>query len=260
LNNLAVIARDQEEWTRAGDLSHESAALFEQLGDRQGVALSLVTLGAAEHHLGDPDTAVELLEQSLAMFGESDNSRELAECLQVMAALAHARGQHVEAAGLFGTAERTLEEVGSSMLPSHSPRYRRVLDEVCHELGDEQFADAWREGRATAIDDAVAHAIEKQQLEVSLPRSAGPNGDRRRATVQLNAKPSAADSLTRRELEVVALVARGLTNRQIADQLVIAERTAESHVCNALAKLGLRSRVQLTAWALGGQIVPPPAA
>ena len=55
--------------------------------------------------------------------------------------------------------------------------------------------------------------------------------------------------LTRRELEVAALVAAGASNREIADKLVISERTAESHVQNILTKLGFRSRAQIASWA-----------
>ena len=54
--------------------------------------------------------------------------------------------------------------------------------------------------------------------------------------------------LTRREREVAALIARGLTNRQIAEELFIAERTADTHVEHILAKLGLGSRTQVATW------------
>ena len=60
--------------------------------------------------------------------------------------------------------------------------------------------------------------------------------------------PGAA-ALTARERETVALVATGLANRDVAARLVISERTVESHVRNALAKLGLHNRTQLAAWA-----------
>jgi DNA-binding NarL/FixJ family response regulator len=59
-----------------------------------------------------------------------------------------------------------------------------------------------------------------------------------------------AGGLSAREAEVVALVADGLTNRQIADRFVLSERTVESHVRNALLKLGLSRRAQLVAWRL----------
>jgi DNA-binding CsgD family transcriptional regulator len=62
--------------------------------------------------------------------------------------------------------------------------------------------------------------------------------------------PRGSSGLTRREHEIALLVARGLTNREIAAQLVIAERTADTHLEHILEKLGLRSRVQVAAWAL----------
>jgi DNA-binding NarL/FixJ family response regulator len=69
------------------------------------------------------------------------------------------------------------------------------------------------------------------------------------------ATPTPSDRLTAREREVAALVARGLTNRQIADALIVSQRTAESHVANSLGKLGLGSRAQLAAWAIAQGLV-----
>ncbi len=55
------------------------------------------------------------------------------------------------------------------------------------------------------------------------------------------------ESLTRREREVAALVAAGLSNREVAERLVISERTADAHVEHILAKLGISSRTEITA-------------
>jgi DNA-binding NarL/FixJ family response regulator len=57
-----------------------------------------------------------------------------------------------------------------------------------------------------------------------------------------------AASLTSREQEIAVLLAQGLSNKDIAKTLVIAQRTAETHVANILAKLGLTSRSQVAAW------------
>jgi non-specific serine/threonine protein kinase len=64
-------------------------------------------------------------------------------------------------------------------------------------------------------------------------------------------------SLTDREREVATLVARGLTNRQVAQELAISERTAENHVAKILRKLGLSSRIQIASWATEGQPSAP---
>ena len=68
-------------------------------------------------------------------------------------------------------------------------------------------------------------------------------------------KPTAASVvgspilLTRREREIAALVAQGLSNKQIAAKLVISERTAECHILNILNKLGFNARTQIASWA-----------
>ena len=61
---------------------------------------------------------------------------------------------------------------------------------------------------------------------------------------------AASSALTRREAEVAALAARGLTNRDIAAQLFLSVRTVEVHVDHVLTKLGFRTRTQLAAWVL----------
>jgi NarL family two-component system response regulator LiaR len=63
-------------------------------------------------------------------------------------------------------------------------------------------------------------------------------------------EPLTSDPLTAREVEVLGLIARGLTNRQIADQLVISEATVRTHVGNILGKLHLATRTQAALYAL----------
>jgi non-specific serine/threonine protein kinase len=58
----------------------------------------------------------------------------------------------------------------------------------------------------------------------------------------------AGPKLTKREQTIAELIAQGMTNREIADQLVIAQRTAEGHVEHILSKLGFTSRAQIAAW------------
>ncbi len=68
-----------------------------------------------------------------------------------------------------------------------------------------------------------------------------------------------ASPLTPREREIVVLVAQGLTSRQIAEQLVVTERTVDTHLEHVRDKLGVRSRAQITAWAAASGILEPRA-
>ena len=76
----------------------------------------------------------------------------------------------------------------------------------------------------------------------------------------LRAPRPAADSLTVRERDVLAQIASGATNRQIARRLGVAEWTARTHVSSILAKLGLASRTQAALWALQHGLGPVPPA
>ena len=73
-------------------------------------------------------------------------------------------------------------------------------------------------------------------------------------------KPRTVDSLTDREREVLVLVAQGLSNQEIADSLVISERTARTHVSNILGKIGVASRTQAALLAIREGIAPAPPA
>jgi DNA-binding NarL/FixJ family response regulator len=88
-----------------------------------------------------------------------------------------------------------------------------------------------------ALEEAVEYALSKEETDPPTPPAPG--------------RPSAGETtgkLTRREEEVAALVAHGLSNCQIASQLTLSEHTVATHVRNVLKKLGLHSRFQIAAW------------
>src|SRR5204862_3621979 len=113
------------------------------------------------------------------------------------------------------------------------------------------FADAWAEGRAMPVEDAMAAALAAEHLGAPDNEPARPARKPLLRVADSGPSPNPVSrGLTRREQEVVALLAGGLTNREIAAELTISERTAESHVCKILSKLSLARRAQLTAWAV----------
>jgi DNA-binding NarL/FixJ family response regulator len=96
-------------------------------------------------------------------------------------------------------------------------------------LGDEPFGVAWNAGRAACMDEIADYALGKL---------ATPHQD----------KP--ADLLTGREREVARQIATGLTNRQIAEHLVVSERTVDAHCRHIFDNLGVSSRSKVAAWAV----------
>jgi DNA-binding CsgD family transcriptional regulator len=103
---------------------------------------------------------------------------------------------------------------------------------------------------AETVPDAVLRAVFLRQCLASLPPEQKRSAEIARA---------ASLMLTAREREVAALVAQGKSNRAISDELVISERTTESHVTNILGKLGFSSRAQIAAWAVDIGLTQPDA-
>jgi DNA-binding CsgD family transcriptional regulator len=135
------------------------------------------------------------------------------------------------------------------------------------ELGDE--LESWLRGelhlRLAELalesgddDDAMAHVVSASDLLARWPGWRRDRADRLRRQLERRAAPDADRVLSSRELEVVALVAEGLTNAQIAERLFIARKTVAVHVSNILAKLGMRSRTEVAAWAVRTGVVDTP--
>ncbi len=107
--------------------------------------------------------------------------------------------------------------------------------------------------RTQAARDALAEArvlARQAALEARRLDMPGPANRAERLAHELEQAIQAGDPLTRREREIAELVSAGLTNRAIADRLVLSERTIEGHVRSTLAKLQLTNRTELAAWAL----------
>jgi len=101
-------------------------------------------------------------------------------------------------------------------------------------LSEAAWETAFAEGQAMSFEEAVEYALSAEE-----PSPAAPSGPERPST------GAQQPDLTRREKKVAALVAQGLTNRQIAQELVISERTVDKHLTNLLKKLNLHSREQV---------------
>jgi DNA-binding NarL/FixJ family response regulator len=110
-------------------------------------------------------------------------------------------------------------------------------------LGDNGFARAFEHGLRLGFDQALAYALGESALPRIQPT----------ATQRATALPG---SLTRREREVAELIMQGMSNKQIAGTLVMAQRTAEGHVEHILAKLGFTTRSQVAAWVAEQRATP----
>jgi non-specific serine/threonine protein kinase len=278
LHALSVMVGYRGDFAASRCWADESLALFEGLGDAYGIGLVLYGRGKVARYQGEPAAARALLEQGLPALREArDRTRtpealvELAglaqergdgtgaaalvaeglhllqeigrrwwylpECLEVLAAVAAARGGATLAARLFGAAEAVRAATGTRRPPGHDAAYVRHLAVARATLVEATFGAAWSAGRALGLEEALAEALAEAERAAAAP---APHG---RETA------GAAGPLTRREQQVAALIADGLTDRQIAERLVLSRGTVGQHVVHILDKLGFRSRAQVAAWA-----------
>jgi predicted ATPase/DNA-binding SARP family transcriptional activator len=161
LQGLAMVPLAQADFRRAGELSSESAAFFRELGDKSALAISLVFLGQATLYSGDAGSELYFREALETFTGLQEEIGPFhAECLEGLAAIFGARGDPEKAALLFGAAEALRETIDVSLTPAMAPPYDRTVAAAREQLDSPAWHAAWWEGRALAVDQAIAYALE----------------------------------------------------------------------------------------------------
>ncbi len=144
---------------RGAPLLEESLAADGKLGDRDGVATSLINLGMAEMQRGDHGRAETLLREGLGLARELGNKILIVEALEHLAGVSGARGRVERAARLYGAAEVLRESLEAPLPPSERPFYERHLA-VARSVSDEAvWDDARKQGRGMTLGDAVHFAL-----------------------------------------------------------------------------------------------------
>ncbi|MEV4052534.1 LuxR C-terminal-related transcriptional regulator [Amycolatopsis sp. NPDC049688] len=222
------------------------------LGDPRGAAVAEEALALADRHQAQwsrgyalwavaihrwradaPGAAAELLREAVAL--RLPDRTLLAFLVEALAWCRSAEGAHDRVARLLGCAA-SVWRLSGARVGEMSP-YQGV-DEQCaalarQALGAEAFDAAFAEAAGSGLDEVVRCALGERPPAAPAAEAAPPGG------------------LTRRQREIAELVARGMTNKEIAAALVLSGRTVEGHVENILVKLGLTSRTQVASWLAG---------
>jgi len=243
----AIIALSEGETARAYDLAQESLAIFQEIGNRWYIAQLLHVLGRVEAQQGGLRAARSHFTESLALAQELGEKWITPFNLERLADVLVTEGELRWAAQLWGAAEALREETSYPLPPVDRPAYELAVSTASTRLGSSALAAAWQEGRAMTTEQVL---VAQGRMTNPSPTQTGS-----RSTLPTKTSPSYPSGLTVREVEVLRLVAQGLTDAQVADQLVISSRTVNGHLRSIYSKINVTSRSAATRYAVEQHLV-----
>jgi predicted ATPase/DNA-binding CsgD family transcriptional regulator len=224
---IASLAVDRGDCATAREILAECLTGARVEGDVSRTAYLLDCLAWAERGLNEPEAAAASWKEALSIQRGLKNQFGVINCLEGLSCAAEVLGDDRRAVRLAAAATRMAGEMSYRDLPVLLGQLEDSLRRSRARLGARGSEEAWKQGWSMSLDRAADYALGEGEPETGV--EAGP--------------------LSRREREVVKLVAAGLTNRKIAERLFIAERSAEGHVERIRNKLGVRSRAEVATWA-----------
>jgi DNA-binding CsgD family transcriptional regulator len=222
---LVDVAIAERDWQSARRFAVAAAMLIPGSPDDRWQALILTRQGAVAAAQGDRQEALSVYRRALKLWHGIGPAPAVADCLEAIAGLLADGGSLDQAARLLAATQAFRDQREFVRTPQRRGFQEAVVAAVRSGLGPAHLDTVWAEGARLAVGEAVAYATRG-----SGGRARGDTG---------------WDSLTGIEVEIAALVAQGLTNREIGERLFNSPRTVERHITHALAKLGMTSRREL---------------
>jgi non-specific serine/threonine protein kinase len=217
----------------------EGLAAARAAGDRIAAHQALYKLGLLALTERDLDRANEYLREGLSLADEVRDIINAPYFVKGLGQVAGLRGQATFAVRLLGASETALRATGSApyrYIPDQALQ-DRIFTAARDALGEAAFDEGWRRGRAMTLEQAVEYALEPPTTTLATAEPAAP-------------PTSYPAGLSAREVEVLKLVAKGLTNAGIAQELFISSRTVNAHLGSIYNKLGFSNRAEATRFAV----------
>jgi non-specific serine/threonine protein kinase len=233
---LGRVASSSGDFARAHRLLQECMTLQRRIGDRQGLVWACVVLAHSAAQAGELPLAADSIAEALRMAREVGDRLSITRAIDEVGGLVAAMDPSL-AVRLLAATQAARAALGANAISADRGGLETTLAEARRALGESHYAEVWEWGSALTLEQVLEEGLEALATA--------------RARAAAVARPEPGTSvLTRREREVAQLLAQGLTDRQIAELLVITEGTAGVHVAHILAKLEFHSRAQIAAWVI----------
>jgi predicted ATPase/DNA-binding CsgD family transcriptional regulator len=238
LNMLGDLSRLEQNYEEAARVYENGAALLHELGAQRDLASLLSNLGYVCLHQGDVERAYSSFSESMTIHQSQQNRPGMIECLIGFAATAVVNRQPAAGTRLLAAAATISRLPSASKWKATQMEFDQYFRLARDRLGEADFEAEQAAGAVLSLEQAVEYA---QQLRIT--EESAWQADRKMG------------SLTNREREIAALIGLGKTNREIAQDLVLSQRTVEKHAANILSKLELNNRAQIVRWAIDQGLV-----
>jgi predicted ATPase/DNA-binding CsgD family transcriptional regulator len=242
LYGLGLVTVAQGRFISARPYFAEALATLRALGDKRSITMCLAGLADIALSQNDTTTACTLAQEALLILNEVGDRWFAAYSLDGLAVALTVEGDMDRAARFFGAATGLRQALGAALPVPRQPAYDRYLPIVQARLDQPSFNAAWAEGQAMTLEQLVAAGIGR-------PPAVAPPADPPLSPRLL------LDDLTSREIEILRLVAQGLTNVQVADKLVISRHTVHTHLSSIYGKLGVTSRMAAVRYAADHHLI-----
>jgi predicted ATPase/DNA-binding CsgD family transcriptional regulator/Tfp pilus assembly protein PilF len=246
LYGFGTLARTRRDHAAALRHFGDALALYRAIDARPEIARCLAGVGWVALSQRDLELARSSLTESIQLSLATGQRLLIARGLEALGVLALAEGDPARAVRLEGAALALREAVSEVSQAPARARHGALFETAREQLGASAAAVLLAEGRAMSSDDAIRYGT-GTAIVAAADGAGGAAGPAPRT-----AGAGAPSVLTVREQEIAALIARGRSNRAIADELVISPATVARHVANIFTKLGFSARAQVVAWLAEG--------
>ena len=251
LANVGLAAMYRGEPKEAEHLLESSLAMYRTLGERSGIAHLLGNLGNLALSNGDGERALALYLESLATFHSIEDRNGIAESLEGLAREAMRRMAFGRAVRLWAAADALRAAIDAPLPPAERATYDQSLATAREALGNVGFALAWEDGHHGQLAATIEFARAASGDFTSAPPGSSPPYVAEVVSSLVSAEHATIPGgLSDREVDVLRLVARGLSAKEVATQLIISPRTVHAHLASIYGKIGVSTRVAATHFAI----------